>query len=153
MPEGQQVDTMIEEALKPLIDKEVEVEEEIAGMEEQLAEKRETRKKIRKLLITGGLREAPSAGHPKTAVPGRPKKAPSSALMEKLRAELPKGIVAEEFTAKQVNDALGMNSEWPIKVALEALRDEGLITLVGARAPDGSRGTGKATHFSLTPRR
>lgn len=142
--------TLIEETLKPLLDKRKEIDQEIIAIEGEAKKKREERKTIDKILRAGDLIENNySAAQPKRGPrKNRHTYRPSEYTMESARAAL-ESFQGNEFTTRMVAEAAGKDISMG-KAIIEALREDGLVRLVGSRHPEGTPPHIQAAHYVAT---
>lgn len=138
---------LIEETLKPLIEKRKEIDKEIDGLQEQLEAKRAEKKTVDKVLRAGGLIENPFPGRLGKAGSREGPRGVSDAKLAQATSILEEHFTDREFTIKQFGEYLRSDNS-TTKGAIEAMRAEGLVRLVGSKHPEGTAPHVKSAHYA-----
>lgn len=145
-PEGSTAQLgLIEETLRPLLEKREVLGEELAAIETQATAKRNERKSVDKILRAGGLLEPTPVALPGSRTLAK-RSGPSPRMVDTVlqaAAELKQDI----FMIRPVAERAGKDLA-TAKKALERGREEGRVRLVGNR-PMGDGNSRKALHYSL----
>lgn len=141
--EGTPADPLAE-AFKAVTAEHAALVEERDRLEGQWLQKRDEMsveiKRREKILRAAGLLEFRSQGRPRNN-----RKRYSDATLDRVRAAVAKQD--GEFTARVIHEESRVSLDVTM-AALEQLRGQGEIRLVGARRPDGARSGHKARHFA-----
>lgn len=136
-----EVDSLIRETLKPLVDKQAVIKAEIADLKGQVSEKRETLNKIKGLLVRGGLESATSQPMKKA----KPRFGPERFEIVKAAA-LSQG---KPFYAREIGEQTKTHDLSVVNVVLRQLHKEGELVLVGKKRPPGNTGHMRAVYYEV----
>jgi predicted transcriptional regulator len=126
---------LIRRTLQPLLDEKEKMDGIVSDLEEELAEAKQERKIVEKLLIDGGLIERPEAktngSKPRT---GKDPGSISEEMLDRAREaiETTPALRDDEFRNADLREAMGV-AEATANKAIVRLRETGEVRLVGKR--------------------